>query len=678
MQIFPKIHSFLLLMLFFAVFPVFGQRVEINYSKEKPASFGIKSRKALDYLAEGQMQMQYKDFYKAIDFFQKALEIEPNFDHAHLNIGVAYFNLNKFEECAEHLEAVENSPFKKKVEFSTMDFYLAESYFNTNRFAEALPVFERFIASNAGSAFHKENAKRDFPKAQFAAEAMKNPVSFKPINLGTEINSQGHEYFPFLSADDKTLIFTSRRPENMGEYNKFMGDYLEDLYISEYKDGKWTAAKNLGAPVNSEASEGTASITQDGRMIFFAAELKDSYGGYDIYYATKTATGWSKPINLGEPINSRYWESQPYLSHDGKHLYFSSLRTGGFGKRDIWVSHFVDGKWQMPENLGNTINTPGDEQCPFIHADGQSLYFSSDYHPGFGNQDLFLSYYNEDKKAWETPKNLGFPLNTTANEGNIFVNTKGNKGYINSTREGGYGMSDLYEFVLDEKIRPKIATFLRGITRDSASKVAVQAKVYLIDVETRDTLREMFTGKADGKFLMSVPLEREYAVFAEAPGYIFASKNFYLKNLEEDIYFDVVIDMEKFKPTVAVATPANPNSEPEKPVTVILQNVFFESGKYDLMPTSFVELDVLFGYMEKNPKMKIEVQGHTDNVGGAEENLALSQNRANAVRDYLLGRGIEEERIISVGYGESQPIETNDTPQGRAKNRRTAFVILAY
>jgi outer membrane protein OmpA-like peptidoglycan-associated protein len=239
-------------------------------------------------------------------------------------------------------------------------------------------------------------------------------------------------------------------------------------------------------------------------------------------------------------------------------------------------------------------------------------------------------------------------------------------------------MSDLYEFVLDEKIRPKIATFLRGITRDSASKVAVQAKVYLIDVETRDTLREMFTGKADGKFLMSVPLEREYAVFAEAPGYIFASKNFYLKNLEEDIYFDVIIDMEKFKPTVAVATPANPNPEPAKPVTVILQNVFFESAKYDLMPTSFVELDVLFGYMEKNPKMKIEVQGHTDNVGDTEKNLTLSQDRANAVRDYLVGRGIEEERITSMGYGESQPIESNDTPQGRAKNRRTAFVILAY
>ncbi|MEL7341499.1 MAG: OmpA family protein, partial [Bacteroidota bacterium] len=408
------------------------------------------------------------------------------------------------------------------------------------------------------------------------------------------------------------LLFTSRRPESVGGFNRALKDYGEDFYFSEFANGEWSPAQNLGLPINTAGNEGSAAITQDGRTIYFTAcNREDGQGSCDLYVSYREGDNWSEAQNLGPRVNSEGWESQPCLSPDGKRLYFASSRSGGMGGRDIWYVERIDDQyWSLPVNLGSPVNTAGNEYSPFIHADGKSLYFSSNYHPGFGSQDLFVSYAQPNDK-WADPINLGYPLNTKADESNIFVSANGRKGFINSYREGGLGESDLYEFVLDERVRPQIATFLRGVTIDSLTRAPVQARLRLVDVETGDTLRDMRTGRSDGRFLMSLPLDREYAAFVSAPGYLFVSQNFYLKDLAEETYFDIVIPMLKVK----------------KGVSVVLKNIFFESNKYTLKETSEAELAFLVDFLRQNPDLRIEISGHTDDIGSDEANQSLSQRR---------------------------------------------------
>ncbi|MFN0202432.1 MAG: OmpA family protein, partial [Bacteroidia bacterium] len=630
--------------------------------KEKPADYGIKSKKALDFYLEGNQYSKLRDRAKAVENYLKAVAIEPDFADAWFPLGANYFMLKKYGEALEALEKVLDSDRKNK--FVDLDFFLGEAYFYTEKYADAAAAYERFLALGKGRINQIEPAKLQVIHAKFAAEAIKQPVDFRPINLGAKVNSPGDEYLPSLTADDKTLMFTARRSECTGGYNRYYGGFTEDLFIAENQENEWTDALNIGEPINTPENDGAVSISQDGKMIFFSAgERSEGFGNLDLYYATKTEKGWSKAMNLGEMINTEFREAEPCLSHDGKTLYFSSNRRGSVGGTDIWMTTLEKGKWTAPVNLGAAINTVGEEYAPFIHADGVTLYYSSNRLPGFGAFDMFVSF-NVPDSGWRKPRNLGYPLNTVADERNIFVNAQGTKGLINSFREGGFGGSDIYEFTLDPRNRPRLATFLRGTTEDSLTKQPISATIYLVEVETRDTVRQMISGKKDGRFLMSLPLEKEYAAFAEANGYIFTSKNFYLKDLPDNVYFDIVIRMMKLPPPPAKPVAVTPDAppvvvEPVKPATpivVVLRNIFFDFGKYELKTTSLSELGVLLNYLKENPRMKIEIQGHTDNVGKDETNLILSQNRAEAVRSYLISKGIASERVQAKGYGESQPI----------------------
>lgn len=636
--------------------------------REKPADYGIKSKKALEFFLEGREWTRVRDYVKAAELFKKAIELEPDFGDAHFALGESLWAKKKYEEAIPHFEKTKSS--SRAGLFGILNALLGDCYYYTSQYQNALECYSDYLNNPKGLKIYQDNAQKNLPKAQFAVTAIQKPVSFSPVNLGANINTVGREYLPFLTADDNILLFTAHREETTGGFSLEHKDYPEDIYFSEYKDQKWQPAQNIGAPINTAEYEGAASITQDGKVVFFAGDYKNGLGNYDLYYSVRANGKWTTPINMGPEVNSDGWDSQPFLAPDGKTLYFSSRRRGGVGEKDIWVTRWENGKWTKAQNLGAPINSLGNEQCPFIHADGRTMYYSSDYHPGFGGDDLFVSYMQEGQ--WQTPQNMGYPLNTSANEGNIFVNTKGAKGYINSDRKGGYGLDDLYEFVLDERFRPQISTFLRGFTRDSITSVPLACRIKLVDVETGDTVRAMTSGKGDGRFLMSLPMNREYAAYAEAPGYIFTSKHFYLKDLTEDIYFDLTISLLPLPPPVLPQEPV----KPIKPVVVILNNIFFDYGKYELKKESYVELSVLLGYLTQSPKMKIEIQGHTDNTGSEESNLTLSQRRAESVRQYLLSNGVAQGRVTAVGYGESQPIGSNDTEAGRAQNRRTAFQIL--
>ncbi|MEL6652009.1 MAG: tetratricopeptide repeat protein, partial [Bacteroidota bacterium] len=436
--------------------------------KPKPADFGIKSKKALNYYFEGRQQEQWRARDEAINAYKAALELEPDFAHAHFRLGVNAYVRKRDEDALEHLErAFEINPDP----FPNIGFYLGEAYFRNEQYAEAVPKLERFLQQERMRRQDQKQAQETLKHARFAAQAIQQPVSFEPLNMGEAINTDRDEYLPHLTADDQFLLFTSRRPESVGGFNRALKDYGEDFYFSEFANGEWSPAQNLGLPINTAGNEGSAAITQDGRTIYFTAcNREDGQGSCDLYVSYREGDSWSEAQNLGPRVNSEGWESQPCLSPDGKRLYFASSRSGGMGGRDIWyVERINDQYWSLPVNLGSPINTAGNEYSPFIHADGKSLYFSSDYHPGFGSQDLFVSYAQPNDK-WADPINLGYPLNTKADESNIFVSANGRKGFINSYREGGLGESDLYEFVLDERVRPQIATFLRGITIDSLTR----------------------------------------------------------------------------------------------------------------------------------------------------------------------------------------------------------------
>lgn len=650
MRIFSK--GFLFIVLLSAIVTLsFGQ------GKPKPADFGIQSKKALKYYMEGLQQAQWRNRMEAINFFEEAIKIEPNFAHAHYQLGVNAYVKKKYGEAMTHLEKVSEL---KPEEFRVLSFYLGEAYFFNEKYSESAEQLSAFLQAGLGRKNDVKVATKTLRHAKFAAEAIKSPVDFEAINMGDSINTARDEYLPYLTADDEYILFTSKRPQSVGGFNRSLQDYSEDFFFSRKIDGAWTKARNLGKPINTRENEGAASVTQDGRMIFFTAcNLPEGFGSCDIYFSKREGNKWTRPVILGEEINSESWDSQPCLSHDGKTLYFASGRAGGKGGRDIWFSNFIDGKWTPAQNLGAPINTAGNEDSPFIHADDETLYFSSDYHPGFGSQDLFVSYRDETD-TWALPKNMGYPLNTVADESNIFVSASGKRGYINSDRDGGKGMSDLYEFEMAPEIRPKLATYLRGLVVDSLTEKPLYARIQLIDVQSGDTIRKVFSDKVDGRFLMSLPLDRDYAAYVETPGYLFTSKNFSLAASAESSYFDLLIEMKKLR----------------KDISIVLPNIFFDTGKWDLKETSDVELQFLLKFLKRNPKITIEVQGHTDDIGKDEDNLNLSQKRAEAVREYLLEQGINPERLLAKGYGESQPVAGNITDEDRAQNRRTEIKIL--
>lgn len=648
----PNLHRFMAFLLALLCLPM---AATAQNKKPKPADFGIKSKKAMKYFLEGDYYARIRERDRAIEYYQEAIEIEPEFALAHQRLGINAYAQGEYEQALDHLQVAHA---QQPDQFGS--FYLAECYFFTQQYAEAIPHYEAFLDQQGGRKADRDRANLNLRHARFARVAIKDSVRFTPQNLGPNVNSPQDEYLPHLNADDSFLFFTARKPDAVGGFNRDLNDYSEDFYYAEKVDGQWQPAQNLEEPINTPVNEGAGSLTQDGRMIFFTAcNRSDGFGSCDLYYALREGDRWSTPENMGENVNSQAWESQPCLSQDGRQLYFISTRPGGQGSSDIWVSTLKEGEWQPPVNLGPPVNTPGQEFSPFLHADGVSLYFASNFHPGFGDKDLFVAHRQEDG-SWGRPQNLGYPLNGVGDESNIFINAKGTRGFINSVRQEGYGGSDLYSFELPEPMRPQTATFLRGTVVDSLTQAPVKAFIQLVDVASGDTVRQIYSDGTNGKFLMSLPLNRTYAAFVKAPNYLFASKNFSLEKPEEDIYFEILIPLVPLK----------------KGSQVVLQNIFFESGKYALKESSRAELQNLLTFLRTNPRLRIEIQGHTDDVGSDTDNLALSENRARAVRSYLIAEGIAEERIEAKGYGEQQPLASNQTESGRAQNRRTEFKVL--
>ena len=396
-------------------------------------------------------------------------------------------------------------------------------------------------------------------------------------------------------------------------------------------------------------------------MYFTACNRPDGKGKCDIYVSEYTTNGWLPAENIGSPINTEFNEKQPSLSADGRLLFFVSNRPGSKGNYDIWVSQLDENnKWTEPVNLGDSINTEDDEQSPFIHPDKHTLYFSSNGWTSMGGYDVFVSYMkNNSLTSWTKPKNLGYPINTNSDEIGFSVNAKGNMAFFSSNRISEKG-KDIYQFELYPDVRPISVTYMKGKVYDSETNNAISAKFELIDLDNNQLYLD-YSSNTNGEFLVCIPINNQFALNVSHPEYMFYSEHF---QLSEDSFKTIpYIKNIALKPI-------------KKGNAIVLENIFFETGSYELKKESQAELNKLIQFLNNNKNIKIEIGGHTDNTGTKEGNKQLSEKRAYVVARYLIDAGIDINRITYKGYGDTQPIDDNTTAQGRSKNRRTEFRII--
>jgi outer membrane protein OmpA-like peptidoglycan-associated protein len=529
------------------------------------------------------------------------------------------------------------------------------------RYQDAKNDYEKFMSYPNVPAEKRDRSTNSVHACDFGIDAMAHPVPFHLDNLGDNVNSPLDEYVNAITTDGQRLYFTRKLPRNAETIDQG-NEFEEDFFFCDKQDTGWAKAVNLGPPINTHGNEGALCISPDGKLIFFAAcNRPDSYGSCDIYWSRKVGLNWTVPENLGPTVNSPAWDSQPSFSSDGKTLYFASKRAGGKGSSDIWKTELQpDGSWTEPVNLGDSINTRAEEMAPFIHPDDQTLYFSSRGHPGMGGLDLF--YSRKDAAGnWTKPVNLGYPINTYADEITLVVNANGDLAYVSSDKPGGKGRQDIYSFTLYKEARPHKATYFKGIVYNKETRKKLGAKFELIDLESGKTVILSTSDPVTGEFLLSLPVNKNYALNVSKEGYLFYSDNFSLEG-----------DNTVTKPFVKDI----PLQEINVGQTVILKNIFFDTDKYDLKDESKVEMGKLIDLLNKNPKIRIELSGHTDNAGSEEHNMTLSTKRAEAVYTYLIQHSIAKERLTYAGFGFSRPIDTNETEQGRANNRRTEFKVI--
>lgn len=624
----------------------------------QPMELSSKNKKACKSYLKAAQYYQAKDLVYAEIEIDRAIKMDDLFIEAWMMKGdICEDKKDVAAAISAYTKAVEINP-----DFFPRNLYnLGRLEFSTGRYRESLDHYTSYLSYPDPNPNLLERIRFEMACCDFALNAIANPVPFDPQNMGPTINTNNDEYSPTLTVDEKTFIFTRQVPRT--DLTIHSMPFEEDFYLSTRTDTLWETAVRMPAPINSHGNEGAQCIAPDGKTMYFTiCNKSDGFGSCDLYYAKRQGDLWSRPINMGNIVNSATWDSQPSISPDGNTLYFASARSGSVGNMDIWKTVWSDGSWQAPENLGPVINTKKGELSPFIHPDGQTLYFTSNGHIGMGGSDLYFSRMDTSGQ-WSEPVNLGYPINTHKDEGYLIVNGKGNKAYFASGQFNTEGGMDLYTFDLYEAARPVVVTYMQGKVFDKNTRQPLEAHFELIDLESGSMVVQSNSDPLTGEFLVSVPNEKNYALNVSREGYLFFSENFTLKGTH-----DRTDPFLKDVPLQAMETG----------VTVILKNIFFDFDKFDLLPQSRVELARLTDLLKKNPGMKIEIGGHTDNKGKREYNQLLSENRAKAVLEYLVLQGIDRSRLTAKGYGMEQPIDTNDTEEGRANNRRTEFKVIDY
>ena len=605
----------------------------------------------------------------AEEYLLKSLAKDSTFSEAYILLSQVKVKMGDINSAIFYKEKMMTAnPIIPLVEY----FYLAGMHMAIGSYEKCLKNAVRYKNSPLADKRYIVRIDKMIENCEFAIEAIKNPVDFDPINLGSSINSELPEYFPSITADDSTFLFT-RRVNDLSA----PGGRQEEIFVSKKTpNNNWSNSSLVSNAINSKYNEGAPTFSPDGQYIIFVGcetgakgdyeygDDRKGYGSCDLFYSQNNGTNWSKPVNLGPKINSKHWETQPSFSSDGKTLYFIRGMTYDRQRRnpdnqDIYVTTISeDGQWSKPEKLPPNINSPHREESVQIHPDGKTLYFSSNGHPGMGGMDLYMSRKLDDN-TWSDPINLGYPLNTFKNDISILISPKGDKGYFSSDREGGYGDLDLYSFNVDKKFKPLPITFIKGKIIDAESKLPLFAFFQLTDLKKGNIISQMQSKLENGEFLITVPKNIDFALHAEKEGYMFYSRNIYRDSLSLSEDGFLIIELEKVKPG-----------------TFILENIFFEKSKSSLKKSSLVELNKVLKLMQINPDLKIQISGHTDSDGDDDFNLELSINRAKSVVNWLIENSIDKNRLSFKGYGETRPIEENNSIANKAKNRRTELTII--
>ncbi len=667
-----------------------AQNIEFTKDNFKDNKDGLKEAKNNIEKGDEAFEKGWVFYKQALDPYLAANKFNPNNALLNYKIGKCYLYSNYKLKSIPYLEKALN--LNPAVD-QQIHFVLAKAYHLDMQWDKAIQEFKLFqqTLSGKGGGIEelKEEVNKHIEECNTGREMVKHPIRVFIDNVGTAINSQYSDYGPVISADESTMLFTSRRPTTTGgKIDPEINEYYEDIYVSTRKAGKWTTAVNIGSPINTENHDANSGLSADGQKFLIYIAGKKDLG--DLYESELKGESWSKPDHMNSNINTDYHESSACYSPDGNAVYFVTEKPEGFGDRDIYVSlKDKKGKWGKATNLGNMINTKYGEEGIFMHPDGKTIYFSSQGHKSMGGYDIFKSVYENGK--WGEPENLGYPVNTPDDDVFFVISASGKHGYYASFNANGYGEKDIYmitflgpekEMVLNNEdnllasiaapiketvIAPVVEmkaaalTILKGIITDALTTKPLEATIEIIDNQKNELVASFTSNSSSGKYLVSLPAGKNYGIAVKKEGYLFHSENFDIPATSafQEVTKDIALS------NVAVGT------------KIILKNIFFDFDKASLRPESTNELERLTKLLNDVPTLKIEISGHTDSKGAADYNQKLSQSRAKAVVDYLVKAGIASDRLTFAGYGKDQPIATNDTDEGRQLNRRTEFKIIS-
>ena len=587
-----------------------------------------------------------REFDGGISLYKKCLVKEPTFVEAHWALASIFKNLGDLERSFYHLDQYYLGTDKSGISVPKL-MILVKAYFKNGFYGKAKACLDQIQ-------LYQIPADQDdsllIASVAYAYKNQKTKAGVMPKALSSSVNRYLTQYFPTLTIDNNTLIFTKRAGAS--------GSYDEDLVVSYREAGIWSPATLLSNNIHSEFNEGAASISADGRtLIFTMCDKGQTFGNCDLFISRKYGEVWSNPENLGKVVNSKNWDSQPSLGADGNILYFSSDRSGGMGKRDIWYTQRVDNTWIQPKNMGNIINTLRDDVTPFIHTNGENLVFASNGRVGFGGYDLYMSEQKEGK--WQTPRNLGNAVNNNLDQLSFIISADGSMAYFSQDfkKADGKLKTKIVQLpIINDSLVKNTSSYIFGRVRDAISQKAIKAKIELFDIFTNKLKYSTYSDSISGEYFFALNEGLSYGVYAGAKGYFF-----------EDFRFDIQNSSSGQPDTLDIIL-----SPLEVGATMILENIYFDLASYELTLNSQSELEIVAEFLVEN-QVNIQIEGHTDQSGDPQYNQMLSEQRAKAVYDFLIASGIPSDQLTFIGLGSKHPVESDPTLSDQ--NRRIEFRI---
>lgn len=619
--------------------------------------FSIIDGRAIRFYKEGEQLILERRYDAALEKFKDAINREASFLEAYVKMSQLLITMGNLEEAERVAESGRSRLSGKNAtpkHSADIGWVFSNIYLQKGEFEKAYKQFEAIDPllddSFRSHVYYKEmKTQMEFLKTQLGKS-----MSIEKEKLEAPLNQFQLQYFPVLTADGRQILFTKR--DGTGNYDK------EDIFTSFLGESdEWSVPRSIASTINSQYNEGTCSVTADGNiLIYTSCDAPDSEGSCDLYVAYKVNGTWQRPRNMGKKVNSRSWDSQPSLSADGRILFFSSNRKGGYGGNDIWYSvRLADGSWAEAKNLGEIVNTAKDEISPFMFFNNEILFFASDGHQGFGGMDIFLSRVKDGK--FTKPENLGLPINDQLDQVALFITAQKDYAYFTelASSENGRDRSLLYRFKFPKDIYlGENLTVTGGRVFNSKTGDPIDATLSLVSLTNDSTLYEFKADGKTGEFMMLYPEKSISGLYVEKKGYLPK-----IYNVERD-------KLQNVKDLEVQLTPVASGEE------FVFENVFFDFDKYNLKQESMSSLKRLVKFLNENPNVNIMVTGHTDNVGSSAYNQTLSLQRAKSVQDYLIQNGMHPGRVLVEGKGDKEPMVPNTNSQNQALNRRITIRVL--